>query len=328
MAEGKRHFLQWHITHHCNLRCAHCYQEEYAFHMPEDRFDRWLAQYLDFTERRSLSPQINLTGGEPLVHSSFFSFAEELRRRDVRWAVLTNGTLIDASSAKRIASLRPAFVQVSLDGARETHDAIRGDGSFEKALRGVDLLKKENVRVIVSFTAQKSNVGDFSAVAVVCRKHRVDKLWWDRVVTDDTERLALSTDEFAAFVRQSNRLQDKYRRRMKTRIDNGRALQFLCASQPCVYRCNAGGDLLIFLPNGDVMPCRRLPFVIGNMERSPLEQIVAESELMRELKDAPVPEACRLCSHLSLCRGGAKCVTYAQTGQLYARDVNCFMRLP
>ena len=26
----KKHVLQWHITHECNLRCSHCYQEDYS----------------------------------------------------------------------------------------------------------------------------------------------------------------------------------------------------------------------------------------------------------------------------------------------------------
>ncbi len=329
MAGDVRHYLQWHITHICNLRCAHCYQQDYAFHLPAERFYPALEQYMAFVSARGLQPQINLTGGEPLLHPSFFDFVAEIRRQGAKWAVLTNGTLIDTEIAGRIAALQPVFAQVSLDGVKAAHDAIRGPGNYEKALRGIDCLKKAGVKVLVSFTAQKSNVGDFAALADVCRKHRVDKLWWDRVVTADTETLALSTEEFASLVRQANEIQLKFtRRRSKTKIDNGRALQFLCSSEPRVYRCGAGGNLLIFLPNGDVMPCRRLPFVIGNIETTPLEEIVAGSDLMCELRTAPPPEKCRLCPKLSLCRGGAKCVTYAQTGQLHARDVNCFMPLP
>ena len=34
-------------------------------------------------------------------------------------------------------------------------------------------------------------------------------------------------------------------------------------------------------------------------------------------------EGCESCRHLIACRGGARCVTYAQTGRLDVRDVNC-----
>ena len=30
--------IQWHITHLCNLRCIHCYQEDYNQHMPKENF--------------------------------------------------------------------------------------------------------------------------------------------------------------------------------------------------------------------------------------------------------------------------------------------------
>ena len=32
--------LQWHITHRCNLRCTHCYQDDYtAFESADALFD-------------------------------------------------------------------------------------------------------------------------------------------------------------------------------------------------------------------------------------------------------------------------------------------------
>ena len=32
----ERHILQWHITHRCNLFCAHCYQDDRAAHTPTE----------------------------------------------------------------------------------------------------------------------------------------------------------------------------------------------------------------------------------------------------------------------------------------------------
>ena len=31
--------LQWHITHKCNLRCKHCYQEDYSCDLDLDNLE-------------------------------------------------------------------------------------------------------------------------------------------------------------------------------------------------------------------------------------------------------------------------------------------------
>lgn len=320
--------LQWHITHACNLRCVHCYQKDYRSHMPASELFAALDRFDEFLREKNLPGQINLTGGEPLAHPSFFTLAQAIKDRGYRLGVLTNGTLIDDECAGRLAALKPVFVQVSLDGTEKIHDAVRGEGSFRQALSGIDALKKHGVKVLVSFTAQKGNYRDFGPLARVCRRHRVDKLWWDRVVTDtpeDTACLALTTEQFRYLVHLSGRLRRFCRLPGGKRfVSTSRALQALdCPKEP-QYECSAGKNLLIFLADGGIMPCRRLPFVIGNVKDGKLSETIAKSETMKILAVNRVPHECARCEHVRYCRGGSKCVTYAQTGELLRRDVNCF----
>ncbi|MBQ1642831.1 MAG: radical SAM protein [Oscillospiraceae bacterium] len=316
------HILQWHITHRCNLRCAHCYQSEYASEMSGEELFPALDKYERFLEEKHIHGHINLTGGEPLVHPDYFRLAREIRRRNMDLGILTNGTLIDREKAKLIAELRPLFVQVSLDGTRRIHNAVRGSGSFERAMRGIDWLKKEGVSVHVSFTAQRTNLNQLRPLARVCRVHKVDKLWFDRVVIpsdEDRSRLSLTTEEYKKLVETAGKLH------ARGLVSCSRALQFLgCEKSEC-YRCGAGENLLIFLADGGIMPCRRLPFVIGNIRDGELKDILENSETMQSLANAPVPKDCLSCRYSGKCRGGAKCVTYAQTGLLFAKDVNCWL---
>ena len=95
-------------------------------------------------------------------------------------------------------------MQVSLDGTERVHDRIRGRGSFLRAAEGIDRLKARGVPVQVSFTAQRENRRSLPALALFCRAHGVDKLWFDRVVIpaeEDTGHLSLSGEEFRQLVR-------------------------------------------------------------------------------------------------------------------------------
>lgn len=320
---SNKYVIQWHITHLCNLRCKHCYQEEYNNHMKKEDFYIILDRLENWLRGKDLVPQINLTGGEPLLHPNFFEFLEEIVKRKIRFSILTNGTMIDKDIAKRIKYYNPLFVQISLDGIKETHDNIRGDGNFEKALQGIDNLKSEGVKVLVSFTAQKSNYKDFKKLAKICQSHKVDKLWWDRVVTED-EELYLSTEEFKELVKVSNNLiYGLHPFQNYSCVNNQRSLQCL-GTKSQGYQCGAGKKLIIILADGSVMPCRRLPFIIGNIKEDDLANIIKGSPIMRELSEFYAPKECYGCKELNKCYGGSRCVTYAQTGKLFDRDVNCF----
>ena len=325
-----RYTLQWHITHRCNLRCQHCYQEEYESFAEYRALLEVLDKYCRFLERHGHEGQINLTGGEPLTSRNFFPLCREIAARGIPFSILTNGTLIDDRTALRIAALSPLFVQVSIDGTEHTHDRIRGRGTYEMAFRGIDALRRFGVPVLVAFTAQKGNRHQLAEVAEECIRHDVNLLWWDRVVTENGEsrkKLALTTPQFQRLVRQSGRLHRRYRRPDgKSPVGCGRSLQFLACPENPGYVCSAGKSLVAITADGSVMPCRRLPHVIGNIRDGELDEILGASPLIREINAAPVPEECAGCRHLEKCGGGSRCVTFGQTGELFAGDVNCRLK--
>lgn len=151
------HVLQWHITHKCNLRCKHCYQDDYEQEAQWDDLMATLDKYERYLQEKNLRGQINLTGGEPLASEHFFPLIEEIVKRGIKFAVLTNGTMLNQIKAARLAKYCPVFVQVSIDGSVPTHDKIRGKGAAAEALRGIDYLKEFGTKVLVSFTAQRCN---------------------------------------------------------------------------------------------------------------------------------------------------------------------------
>ncbi len=325
-----RHVLQWHITHRCNLRCRHCYQDDFRAEMNREELLQVLDKYERFLKERSLAGHINLTGGEPLASPFFYELAEEITRRGITFSVLTNGTLITEENAARIALLRPRFVQVSLDGGPDVHDAIRGAGASAAAYRGIDWMKEFGVRVLVSFTAQRTNRFELAEVARVAAKHRVDKLWWDRVIIpreQDRDRLMLTPGQFRLLAWRSGRLTGKTRRKDgSSLVQSVRGLQFLYCPDTGTYSCQAGRNLLIIKADGDLMPCRRLPDIIGNIRDGEIGEIIDASPVMRELREAGIPADCKGCPHAQRCRGGSRCVTRAKTGSSFGKDPDCWIR--
>ncbi len=124
------------ITNRCNLRCRMCYNRG---HLPQDAPVPRLLQGLR-AGREVLEPDASLVvlGGEPTLDPQRLLALLEGTQDLFGQApvVSTNGTLVDEALAAQLAE-RGAELQISLDHHLAAgHDALRGPGSFEKALRG------------------------------------------------------------------------------------------------------------------------------------------------------------------------------------------------
>jgi MoaA/NifB/PqqE/SkfB family radical SAM enzyme len=141
------------ITDRCNLRCRMChfsYSESPAYSlnragfMPIDLFKR----ILDTCPGK---PMISLTGGEPLLHPEVLDFIRECKRRGFFCSLTTNGSFLQAKAAQLCESKLDLLV-VSIDGDQETHDQIRTQGAFQKAVSGIQEILKQSDRPIVGIS--------------------------------------------------------------------------------------------------------------------------------------------------------------------------------
>jgi len=111
-----------------------------------------------------------ITGGEPLLRKELVQTLIQAKR-DAAIYLLTNGTLIDDSFAAGLREYN-VFVQVSIDGPRASiHDAIRGRGAFEAAMKGVEALKRNGMADRTNFctTVTGRNVNELKNILQLTR---------------------------------------------------------------------------------------------------------------------------------------------------------------
>ena len=149
------------VTHQCNLRCTYCYEG----HKSDRRMDLETAKRcvdLLFAEDARGSELVNdvdahglilaFIGGEPfleieLVDQIMSYFLDRAMELDHRWQtqymvnISTNGTLGDDPRVQRFMRKYAGrlSVSVTIDGAKEAHDACRvdlqGNGSYDRAIQ-------------------------------------------------------------------------------------------------------------------------------------------------------------------------------------------------
>ena len=326
----KRFVLQWHLSENCNLKCLHCYQENHKpIQLKYEQLENIYNQYKELLKKLKMKGHINITGGEPLCNPHLFQILELIKEdsENITFSILTNGTLINEEIAKKIKSYNPYYVQVSLEGGKKTNDYIRGNGTYKRIAQGIINLRNQNIFTSISFTATKLNYKEFPKVVKYARKYNVNNVWSDRYIPlgdSENKELALDLDETREYLEimnnERNRLMEK--KNNITTISMYRALQFQMTND-FAYGCTAGDTLLTVMENGDLVPCRRMPIVVGNLLKENMYDLYKNNKTLKELRLMKVPDECSKCEHSEMCRGGLKCLTYAMYKDLNHKDIGC-----
>lgn len=128
------------LTNRCNLKCTHCYwwKEE----RPPELDDEAMIAFMKKL-RKSGIRSVTLYGGEPMLRANI---CEEATRIFDFTIIFTNGT-------QPYPSIDARWL-LSLDGTREIHDKIRGEGVYDTIMEN---LKNAPRKPIVHTTITRQN---------------------------------------------------------------------------------------------------------------------------------------------------------------------------
>jgi len=330
--EKKRFYFQWHFLERCNLRCRHCYQKGFeSRELDEDKLLK-IAEILEQTLIKwNRSGRVSLTGGEPFLGKDlllklldFFETSSAFY-----WTgILTNGTLIDADIAdqmKRFTKLKE--IQVSLDGAdANSHDALRGKGSFHKAIEGLKLLKQEGFTISIMFTLHKHNREEALKIIPLAQDLGVDFLTIERMVPfsqEDIKNFYLGPQELKQIYEAVYYQKKEIEKKGSLKIRVSRPLWGIIDKEIGGF-CPAGFTSLAILHDGTVLPCRRLEIPIGNILDDGLYKIWYTSDVLWKLRNKNLLGGkCRACELLGNC-GGCRAIAYALAKDFTAQDPQCW----
>lgn len=158
-------YLFWECTLRCNLRCAHCGSScEARSPIPElttaqiDAVIDTIAE--DFDTSRIF---VSITGGEPLMRKDLAAVVAHLTRVGLRSCIVTNGVLLDDRRAKELFDAGMRTVTVSIDGLGPEHEAVRGQGTYDKALAGLTAARRAGFDTVEAVTCVRpANLGQLA----------------------------------------------------------------------------------------------------------------------------------------------------------------------
>jgi mycofactocin biosynthetic radical S-adenosylmethionine protein MftC len=318
--------VTWEITAQCNLKCRHCLSADMDKTNAVELDFKKCCAFIDELDRMEVF-QINFGGGEPFLRKDFCDILDYAHSKGIITCVSTNGTMLDENLASRLGGMRLLRIQVSLDGATAaTNDAIRGSGTYQRILAGIELLCKQgfphlSINTVVTRTnfceiEQMCELASHFGVNTRLSRFRpsgnAQKVWQEFHL--DHSQLAWLSD-FLSMHREILTGDSFFSITKEDRRELGLNI------------CGAARMTCSVLPDGSVYPCAFLcdePFRGGNITHESLSDIWLHSAAFNAMRAIRV-EACESCERFSLCHGGCPAVANFLAQSLTHADPECMV---
>jgi SynChlorMet cassette radical SAM/SPASM protein ScmE len=341
------------LTGRCNLACKYCYYADEMVARSDLPRESWLNFFKELSSIGVM--HVILSGGEPLTRPDFWDLLDGVVENKMRFGILTNGTLINDQVAESLRNYQKRIdnIQVSIDGScPETHDVIRGHGSFVRTLRGIDALIKFNLPWSVRVTINKLNVNDLEATLYFLH----EKLGLQNIGVNEAyprgaghcnhSMLDMSPIER----RKSFQVMQSFDKKYPGVVNGMQAGPLVIANLiakinearatgDCSFRENTGylsGCSIMWhkisvLHDGTYVPCHQLPQItLGKIGEQSLKDIWINSPKLLELrKRHTIPldadPRCVDCQYQTYCTGGCPGIAYAFTNNINTSNpLDCY----
>ena len=321
--------IAWELTRTCNLACHHCRAAATTCAMPGELSTAEALALVDDIASFA-QPTLILTGGEPLLRPDLFAIAARTTERGLRAVLATNGTLLDADTARRLLDVGIRRISISIDGKdAASHDSLRAvPGAFDGALRGIEAAKQAALPFQLNTTVTRDNADQLPdifnlAIRLGAAAYHVFLL----VPTGraaDLRGMELDARRYEAIL---NWLADRC-------ADSPIEIRATCA--PHFYRilrqrgvqthargCLAGQSFCFISHTGEVQPCGYFDVQCGNVKQQSFRDIWENAHLFRQLRDhAAYRGKCGRCEYVHIC-GGCRARAYEATGEALAPEPLC-----
>ena len=169
--------LFFHILTKCNLRCRHCYinpEQQGKENLPLATIKTWLDQFASI----SATTNVIFLGGEPSLHPDLAGAVKYAKDRGfVSITVDTNGYLFH-DILSRVSCREVDFFSFSLDGAtRETNDRIRGEGSYDICLEGIQKAVDKGFAASLIYTVSTMNIHELELMPSLIKNLGIDRFF-------------------------------------------------------------------------------------------------------------------------------------------------------
>lgn len=237
------------LTYKCNLKCGFCGRRlNKSEEMTTSEIKKSIREF------RKLGTKFwSFNGGEPLLKKDIRQLIEYVKKQGMKCSIVTNSWLLP-EKIKEIKNID--MVIISMDGPEEIHDKERGKGSYKRVIESLELLKKNNVRVMINTVITKYNIEYLENILNIVDKY--DCEWELQPVSchraDEEKNASEFFPEKSEMKKAVNWIKKKKKKGFKIANSNEYLDQMTnpISEKPA---CWAGRVTFVISPDGKVLPC-------------------------------------------------------------------------
>jgi radical SAM protein with 4Fe4S-binding SPASM domain len=325
-------YAVWEITLRCDLACRHCGSRA-GRERPEELSTE---QALDLVRQMAELgvKEVTLIGGEAYLREDWTDLVRAVRAHGMQCSITTGGRGFTPERARAARDAGVQSVSVSIDGLRETHDALRGvRGSFDAAFASLQNLRDAEIPVAVNTQINRRNLSELEAVFDTIARERIHG--WQVQLTVAMGRAADEPDlllEPYQMLDLMPRLAALKPRAVAlgVRLFPGNNIGYYGPHESVLRdhfpdghngSCTAGRLTLGLEANGDIKGCPSLPtvdYVGGNIRDASLRDIWERAAPLQFTRERTVDDLwgfCRSCYYAETCLGGCSWTSHVLFGR-------------
>ncbi|MBQ1940816.1 MAG: putative heme d1 biosynthesis radical SAM protein NirJ2 [Anaerovibrio sp.] len=321
--------VSWNVTNACNMYCDHCYRE--AGCKAEEELSTAEAKTLLEQIARANFKIMIFSGGEPLMRPDIVELVAYAKKLGLRPVFGTNGTLITLEMAQKLKEAGAMGMGISLDSmdAAKHNEFRKFPNAWEGAVQGMRNCRAVGLPFQIHTTVMDWNsheieaITDFAVAEGAVAHHFFFLVPTGRAKTIEAE--SLRAEEY----------EDTLTRIMKKQQEVDIELKPTCAPQflriadqmgiKTRFRrgCLAGTAYCIISPRGKVQPCAYLNMELGDVRKTPFDEIWKNSEVLNKLRTLEYSGGCGTCKYKHACGGCRARAAYYNNGDYMAEEPWC-----
>lgn len=275
--------------------------------------------------------RVSMIGGEIFMRRDWPKIVGRLADNKIAVNIITNGFIFSEEILSEMKRLDIESVSVSIDGPRNVHDRYRQDGSFDRALKAIEVLCKNGFAVSVISTLNKENSQTLNELYGVLKEYPI--FAWQLQACSPMGNAANGEIDYRFDFKQVIDFVAKNIRTAPFAIGVADNIGYFTPNEGYIrgdlsgetyYRgCGAGLDAIGIDSVGNVRGCESMYdecFNEGNLREKSLREIWENPDgfaYNRKFKLDMLTGKCAECSVGQYCGGGCRSYNHFVHGKLY-----------
>ncbi len=340
---GPVFIVPWRCTYQCDSNCIHCLSAGKTAAKGEISTED--AKKLVDKVAEFGATFFGITGGQPFLRKDLFEVLEYATKKGLYTSIITDGRLLDEEALKNIVKLQTK-ISVSIDGAKETNDAIRGEGAYEAALSAIKRLSEQKLLNVLVYTfanagkVTNANEADMRHVLDLARQFGARWVVFHGMIPYSSDKASLAADltpsQYEWVCNKLYDLTQEYNGKPSiniyipfyARVAKQRGMPDFDKWYNGFFlgRCFFGKFFSV-TETGDAIPCSyNDAYTMGNIKDKSLTQIwqdMQNSDFFKKAQDKnQIKGKCGVCEYKMLC-GGCRSAALYYTGDIFGSDPRC-----